>query len=386
MDKEAPSLSIQRIPVARLELYSDTRQPITDELDATSKALLVEFSWSDLSPPPLSGHKTVYTLDWDAKPIVLPRLEDQRWEWDAPIEAPCGIVYDGTKDIVEGAEEETVMVLVLLQGIEPHIPKVYLRQKHEAIAPATALDDDASVPLEIPVKTLSPTYPLSSEFLGANYRYIADLIMREVATAPEDTAAKGILHTVFAVKRLEEIEIQLQNGKETQVLHEEKAWLQEYFGITLERLKLQNEHESTDDDDNAPKTRLMRSPTATSKEWTSQLDLAKIDVSASHVDDLSAPWSASTLPDIPIKPSIRPVNPTSIPSTPASAISGLGLSHGFPSATGEEISPAEESEEEEEEDDLFQLPLSPRTTNTPHNPFRDPDDVDNITTKRTVAA
>jgi len=381
MNKEAPSFST-RVPVARLELYSDTHQPITDELDATSKALLVEFSWSDLSPPPLSGHKTVYTLDWDAKPIVLPRLEDQSWEWDAPIEVPSEIVYDGTKEIVEGAEEETVMVLVLLQGIEPHMPKVYLRQKHDAIAPAAALDDDAAVPLEIPVKTLSPTYPLSSEFLGANYRYIADLIMREVATAPEDAAAKGILHTVFATKRLEEIEIQIQNGKESRVLLEEKTWLQSYFGITLERLKLETANDNTND---APKTRLMRSPTATSKEWTSQLDLAKIDVSASHVDDPPAPWSASTLPDTPIKPSIRPVRPSSIPSTPASAISGLGFSHDFPNTTGEEITPVAESEgEEEEEDDLFQLPLSPRTTNTPHNPFMDSDDVD-MPAKRVVA-
>ncbi|KAJ6259000.1 hypothetical protein Dda_5895 [Drechslerella dactyloides] len=408
----SPPLS-QRIPIARLELSSKNGTPVNDELDGMpsalpptihhilsitySKALLVEFSWSDLSPPPPPNKITTYTLEWDEKPIVLPILEEQRWEWDAPIEVPQEITFDGTKLAdrpTPTEDEDTVMLIALIPGTVPHISKVYLRQKHSPTAPpAPSLEDpyDAHAPLEIPVKTLPHTYPLSSEFLGANYRYIADLILADVETSGTKTrgSKRGILHTVFAVRRLEDIDARLNSSSKsgharssTKHLTEEKRWIEDEFEISLERLaqarpaaaaaaataaspsadhtagnsNSSTVHNTANNNGATPTIKSAisdtpTSPTATAKEWTSQATLASTSLGHRY-DDPPVPWPTSPTPRYPAgayQPSVGSTTvkatspllpqqqdgikaippPPAVIAAPTASVQGLGLVRGF---------------------------------------------------------
>ncbi|KAF3272973.1 hypothetical protein TWF970_009868 [Orbilia oligospora] len=387
----SPPLS-QRIPIARLELSSKNGAPVNDELDAYSKALLIEFSWSDLSPPPPPNRVTTYTLEWDEKPIVLPLLEEQRWEWDAPIEVPQEITFDGTKLTnlpTPTEDEDTVMLIALIPGTVPHISKVYLRQKRAAIAPpiaaGTEREEEHSAPLEIPVKTLPQTYPLSSEFLGANYRYIADLILLDVESSATKTrgSKRGILHTVFAVRRLEDIEAKLKAGaigigENSKHLREEKAWIEEEFGITLERIAQARpaggivQAETPDVTIKSAVTDTPTSPTATAKEWTSQATLASTGLGHRY-DDPPVPWPTSPNPKYPAgayQPNIKGAVPLlqmdAIKAIrPPGATHGLGLIPGFEGLNVKDegrVFKGDGGEEDDDDDDLFQLPISPRVT------------------------
>ncbi|KAK6539735.1 hypothetical protein TWF694_009935 [Orbilia ellipsospora] len=384
----SPPLS-QRIPIARLELSSKNGAPVNDELDAYSKALLVEFSWSDLSPPPPPNQITSYTLEWDEKPIVLPILEEQRWEWDAPIQVPQEITYDGTKADnlpTPTEDEDTVLLLALIPGTVPHIPKVYLRQKRAAIAPPMAAnvlhDDELPAPLEIPVKTLPQTYPLSSEFLGANYRYIADLILSdmETAAAKKKGDKRGILHTVFAVRRLEDLEARLRSSARGESkgkhLKEEKKWLEEEFDITLERIAparptivtaAEKLSDFTAKSSAAVVSDTPTSPTATAKEWTSQATLASTGLGHRY-DDPPVPWSTSPNPKYP-PGAFQPKTKGSISaaSSLAGATTGLGLVvdkfEGMNMKDRVTRSSGGDDEDDDDDDGLFQLPISPRATN-----------------------
>ncbi|KAF3907555.1 hypothetical protein AA313_de0202892 [Arthrobotrys entomopaga] len=389
----SPPLS-QRIPIARLELSSKNGAPVNDELDAYSKALLVEFSWSDLSPPPPPNQITSYTLEWDEKPIVLPILEEQRWEWDAPIQVPQEITYDGTKADnlpTPTEDEDTVLLLALIPGTVPHIPKVYLRQKRAAIAPPMAAnvlpDDELPAPLEIPVKTLPQTYPLSSEFLGANYRYIADLILSDMETSATKKKGnkRGILHTVFAVRRLEDLEARLKASRgenRGKHLKEEKKWLEEEFDITLERIAparptIVTTTEKQFGDFTARSSTAAAlsdtptSPTATAKEWTSQATLASTGLGHRY-DDPPVPWSTSPNPKYPpgafqpkTKGSIS--NASSAVAAAAATTAGLGLVvdkfEGMNIKDRVMRSSGGDEEDDDDDDGLFQLPISPRATN-----------------------
>lgn len=341
----------QRIPIARLELGSKIQKAITDELDADSKVLLVEFAWADLDPQPPTGHKTTYTLEWDEKPIVLPLLEEQSWEWDAPIEVPSEVIYDGNATATgQPGEEETVMMIMLIPPSVPHISKVHLRQKRDAIAPPVAanteLEDVRISALELPVKTLPPTYPLSSEFLGANYRYIADLILREVSTAPAEKTSRGILHTLFAVRRLEEVAL---TDKSKKHVKEERNWIEKELGVDLERLEKCAPQKQAE---------IVGSPGATAKEWAPQSVLAT--TKAESVDDPPVPWTST--PN-----STKPKTPMSIAPpelTDHSALAGLGLTSGVPL-----LEATSTKDDEDDEDELFQLPLSPRSPDMATSPF-----------------
>ncbi|KAK6335462.1 hypothetical protein TWF696_002237 [Orbilia brochopaga] len=427
----SPPLS-QRIPIARLELSSKNGTPVNDELDAYSKALLVEFSWSDLSPPPPPNQITTYTLEWDEKPIVLPILEEQRWEWDAPIEVPQEITFDGTKLAdrpTPTEDEDTVMLIALIPGTVPHISKVYLRQKHAPTAPPPpSLEDpyDTHAPLEIPVKTLPHTYPLSSEFLGANYRYIADLILADVETSGTKTrgSQRGILHTVFAVRRLEDIEARLNSTSSqsststttsssirssTKHLTEEKRWIEEEFEISLARIAQARPapasatsaspppdhpaatnstaaHPTANNNGTTIKSAVTdtpTSPTATAKEWTSQATLASTSLGHRY-DDPPVPWPTSPNPRYPAAGAYQPnpkatspllpqdgikaIPPPAVVAAPAASVQGLGLVRGFEGlGIKDEVRlvtniPGAENDEDDD-DDLFQLPISPRGTN-----------------------
>ncbi|EPS43983.1 hypothetical protein H072_2019 [Dactylellina haptotyla CBS 200.50] len=382
----SPPLS-QRIPIARLELSSKNGAPVNDELDAYSKALLVEFSWSDLSPPPPPNRVTTYTLEWDEKPIVLPILEEQRWEWDAPIEAPQEITYDGTNVNnlpTPTDDEDTVMLIALIPGTVPHISKVYLRQKRIAAVPpvsASALiEEEQTAPLEIPVKTLPQTYPLSSEFLGANYRYIAGLILSDVETSATKTrgSKRGILHTVFAMRRLEDLEAKINavaNGGSSKHAREEKAWLEEEFNITLERIAQARPlmvETPTDLTLRSAATDTPTSPTATAREWTSQATLASTGLGPRY-EDPSVPWPTS--PNLKF-PSSGPnqANGGGTVATPSadgikaiprpSGAAGLGLVvgkfEGLNMKDDSRVTSSNADDNDDEDDDLFQLPISPR--------------------------
>ncbi|KAF3918512.1 hypothetical protein ABW21_db0206526 [Orbilia brochopaga] len=426
----SPPLS-QRIPIARLELSSKNGAPVNDELDAYSRALLVEFSWSDLSPPPPSNQITTYTLEWDEKPIVLPILEEQRWEWDAPIEVPQEITFDGTKlanHPTPTEDEDTVVLIALIPGTVPHISKVYLRQKHAAThPPPPSLEDpyDAHAPLEIPVKTLPHTYPLSSEFLGANYRYIADLILADVETSGTKTRGsnRGILHTVFAVRRLEDIQAKLNTDTasssssssiraSTKHLTEEKRWIEQEFEISLERLAQARPaasasptatsdhpaftHSATTTNSNTSMTNTNNngntiksavtdtptSPTATAKEWTSQATLASTSLGHRY-DDPPVPWPTSPNPRYPAastfpvsakatsplpQDGIKAIPPPAVVAAPAASVQGLGLVRGFEGLGIKDevrlVTNLGGEADDDDDDDLFQLPISPRGAST----------------------
>ncbi|KAF3930462.1 hypothetical protein ABW20_dc0108160 [Dactylellina cionopaga] len=269
----SPPLS-QRIPIARLELSSKNGTPVNDELDAYSKALLVEFSWSDLSPPPQPNRVTTYTLEWDEKPIVLPILEEQRWD------------------------------------------------------------------------------------------------------------KRGILHTVFAVRRLEDLDMKIKAGGSSKHLKEEKAWLEEEFNLTLERIAQARPalpEMLTDVTIKSAVTDTPTSPTATAKEWTSQATLASTSLGHRY-DDPPVPWPTSPTPKYPAgayQPNIKgaPLFPGDgikaisppIPPPSSGVAAGLGLVHGFEGLSMKDegrvtSSAAVGGGDDDDDDDLFQLPISPRAT------------------------